>query len=583
MSGSNNLPFRDTLPIVTVCQVRDLLDQVMQEAGAHAFSFTEATLGKANAATPPGIDWFSVMVSASFSLVFWGQYGKPSAEAAPAPPAQDASEGLAPAPRLREVCTVELTFEPEAIATFLQTLIDGVQTHLDSDLIKSLQAACSTLGPNDPTVQSQFTLRLIKVLTTPSGERSPTEIAYQRLFAQVQEQKDNLEQRVIDRTQELRDAMLAAQSASRSKSEFLASVSHELRTPLTAIIGMSATLLRWSLGDLSERQRSFLQTIHDSGQRLLELINDILDLSQVESGNVILKLSEFSLAGLVQQSLKAVDDTAKARGVALQLDLRIDSNFDRFVADPFRIRQVLLNLLNNAIKFTPSGGKVVLRVLGNKTAAIFQVIDTGIGIPEHQRPLLFQKFQQLDGSYHRAYEGTGLGLALTKQLVELHGGRIMVESTVGVGSIFTVQIPARPSNAIAKQADAPLEFNAEYPLGRILLIESHEESANILCDMLTAAGYQVVWMVDSSMALHQVEILQPIAVIADVYALASGDYELIRALRQNPATKQVKVVALTSANADEMAQYLDASVDDYLTKPIYPEQILPKVLMLTST
>lgn len=260
------------------------------------------------------------------------------------------------------------------------------------------------------------------------------------LMCSLKQEKQTLEQRVIERTQALYDALSAAQAASRAKSEFLATISHELRTPLTSVIGMSATLLRWSLGELSQRQRHYLQIIHDSGERLLSLINDILELSQIEAGKAALNLSDFSLATLAEASIRSLSEKAKRQAVNLTLDLKINSDI-YLCADPKRVGQILWNLLSNAIKFTPEGGQVILRLWSENHNALLQVEDTGIGIPEDQIPLLFEKFQQLDTPLRRRYEGTGLGLALTKQLVELHRGRIEVESSVGEGSIFTVWLP----------------------------------------------------------------------------------------------------------------------------------------------
>ncbi|MDZ7959117.1 MAG: GAF domain-containing sensor histidine kinase [Aulosira sp. DedQUE10] len=258
------------------------------------------------------------------------------------------------------------------------------------------------------------------------------------------QEKHTLEQRVVERTMALRDALLAAEAASRLRNEFLATISHELLTPLTYVIGMSSTLLRWPLGELSQRQRNYLQTIHDSGEHLLEMINDILDLSQIEAGKTVLNITEFSLKDVAQKTVKALENKAAQEQLHLTLDLQIDPRRDRFSADVTRIEQIICNLLTNAIKFTPKRGNVTLRLWVEDDTALFQVEDTGIGIPEEQLPLLFEKFQQLDTPYRRRYEGTGLGLALTKQLVALHRGRIEVESTVGIGSIFTVWIPAQP-------------------------------------------------------------------------------------------------------------------------------------------
>jgi two-component system sensor histidine kinase/response regulator len=174
------------------------------------------------------------------------------------------------------------------------------------------------------------------------------------------------------------------------------------------------------------------------------MINDILDLSQIEAGKAVLNITEFSLVKIAENIVASLLEKATSQQVTLKLELLVDQKSDRFTADVRRVEQILWNLLSNAIKFTPEGGNVILRLWVEDDTAVFQVEDTGIGIPQEQLPLLFEKFHQLDTPYRRRYEGTGLGLALTKQLVELHRGRIEVESTVGVGSIFTVWIPVQP-------------------------------------------------------------------------------------------------------------------------------------------
>ncbi|MCW5317835.1 GAF domain-containing protein [Nostoc sp. KVJ3] len=282
-----------------------------------------------------------------------------------------------------------------------------------------------------------------KNLLTSVAEQLAIAIHQAELMQTLTQEKQTLEQRVIERTIGLRDALLAAEAASRIRSEFLATISHELLTPLTYVIGMSSTLLRWPLGELSQRQRDYLQTIHDSGEHLLEMINDILDLSQIEAGKTALNISEFSLVNVAENAVDSLRKKATSEQINLNLDLQIDPRRDRFTADAERVSQILSNLLTNAIKFTPESGNVTLRLWVEDDTAIFQVEDTGIGIREEQLPLLFEKFQQLDTPYRRRYEGTGIGLALTKQLVELHRGRIEVESTISIGSIFTVWIPTQ--------------------------------------------------------------------------------------------------------------------------------------------
>lgn len=396
-----------------------------------------------------------------------------------------------------------------------------------------------------------------------------------QLYQQLQRQTQNLEVCVIERTQDLRDALAAAQSANRAKSEFLATMSHELRTPLTSIIGMSATLLRWSLGDLSPRQRDYLNTIHTSGEHLLTVINDILEVSKIESGRTVLEVREFSLTSLSRQSIDAFRLEASRNNIDVFLDLKLPAGQDAFGADPRRVRQMLANLLSNAIKFTPPGGKVTLRVRREQNVAVFQIEDTGIGIPAAAQPLLFEKFQQLENVRQREYQGTGLGLALTQQLVELHGGSIKVTSEVGVGSVFTIRIP------LQRLSDQPLPkvaVTAEPIIGRIVLVEDNEESASVICDMLTAADYQVIWIVDGSRVLDQVELLQPMAVITNISLDSASGYDIIEALRRRSSILEVKILALLdTADADAAEQALRAGANDIIIKPIDPTQILATV------
>ncbi|QQE64992.1 hypothetical protein GFS31_16770 [Leptolyngbya sp. BL0902] len=401
-----------------------------------------------------------------------------------------------------------------------------------------------------------------------------------QLYQQLQRQTQNLEVCVIERTQDLRDALAAAQAANRAKSDFLATMSHELRTPLTYIIGMSATLLRWSLGDLSERQRDYLNTIHTSGEHLLTVINDILEVSKIESGRTVLEVREFSLTSLSRQSVDAFRAEAARNDLDVVLDLKIAPDQDSFVADPRRVRQILSNLLSNAVKFTPAEGKVTLRVRREQNVAVFEVSDTGIGIPESAQPLLFQKFQQLENVRQREYQGTGLGLALTKQLVELHGGSIKVVSKVGSGSLFSVRIPLQ-----RRQGDSPIPSPPvdEPVVGRIVLVEDNEENASIICDMLTAADYQVIWIVDGSRVLDQVELLQPAAIIINLGLASANSYDIITALGQSLHHPRVKILALTAdLSPDQDRQARQAGAAATLVHPVNPKQLLTTMRQLMS-
>jgi signal transduction histidine kinase len=228
--------------------------------------------------------------------------------------------------------------------------------------------------------------------------------------------------------------------ASQHKSEFLANMSHELRTPLNAIIGFSEVLGERLFGDLNEKQEEYLKDIHASGQHLLSLINDILDLSKIEAGRMELELTDFHLSTALDNALTLVRERAGRRGIALHMTT--DERLEYVRADERKIKQVLLNLLSNAIKFTPEGGRIEVRAKPVDGSVAVSVTDTGVGIAPEDQEAIFEDFRQV-GTADKKVEGTGLGLALSRKFVQLHGGRIWVESREGVGSTFTFTIPIR--------------------------------------------------------------------------------------------------------------------------------------------
>jgi GAF domain-containing protein/HAMP domain-containing protein len=240
---------------------------------------------------------------------------------------------------------------------------------------------------------------------------------------------------------EIQDKSRQLEIANKHKSEFLANMSHELRTPLNAIIGFSEVLLERFFGEVNEKQDDYLKDIHSSGKHLLSLINDILDLSKVEAGRMELEPSSFDVASALSNALTLIRERAQTHGIALGQD--VDPTLGEIVADERKLKQILLNLLSNAVKFTPDGGRIDVTARRVDGQTIISVRDTGVGIAAHDQAAVFEEFRQVGHDYTRKQEGTGLGLALTKKFVELHGGRIWLESEIGKGSTFTFTIPTR--------------------------------------------------------------------------------------------------------------------------------------------
>ncbi|MCL4475618.1 MAG: ATP-binding protein [Nitrospirae bacterium] len=276
-----------------------------------------------------------------------------------------------------------------------------------------------------------------------------------RMLKEVKHYSERLEEKVEERTEELENAIREqqylnaeleqrrseAESANRAKSDFLANMSHELRTPLNAIIGFSEIMADGMAGPLTEQQKEYLNDVIDSGQHLLNLINDILDLSKVEAGKMELEPSEFNLRELIERSLVMFKEKAMKHNIKIKTD--VEKEIESIVADERKIKQVIFNLLSNAMKFTPDGGNVGINITKADNEIRITVWDTGVGISKEDMPKLFQPFQQLETVLSKKYPGTGLGLNLCKRFVELHGGKIWGESEVGKGSEFIFTIPLK--------------------------------------------------------------------------------------------------------------------------------------------
>jgi signal transduction histidine kinase len=249
--------------------------------------------------------------------------------------------------------------------------------------------------------------------------------------------------------QELEDKSRQLEIASQHKSEFLANMSHELRTPLNAILGFSEVLLEQIFGDLNAKQAEYLEDILTSGRHLLSLINDILDLSKVEAGRMELELGKFALPQALENGLTMLKERAGRHGIALSLE--VDPAIGQVEADERKVKQVIFNLLSNAVKFTPDGGRVELSARRGDGTVQVAVRDSGVGIAPEDQEHIFEEFRQVGGAPAKI-EGTGLGLALVKKFIELHGGRIWVESQVGAGSVFTFTLPVERSGAARTDA-----------------------------------------------------------------------------------------------------------------------------------
>jgi len=394
--------------------------------------------------------------------------------------------------------------------------------------------------------------------------------------------------------------------ATRLKDEFLANMSHELRTPLNAIMGMTEGMQEEVFGPITPEQRKSLQTVESSAVHLLSLINDILDVAKIEAGQIELDLSSVAVAPLCASALAFVKQQAVKKQI--RLETHIPSPLPNLWADERRVRQALLNLLANAVKFTPAQGRVFLAVtlveaptdfphaleppktddFQGATAISpgaflrFAVTDTGIGISPENIRRLFRPFVQIDSALNRQYNGTGLGLTLVKQIAELHGGRVDLQSELGVGSCFTIDLPCDPASLSSLAPDQvkaatlggtpPAADPLHTPL--VLLAEDNEANIRTIASYLKAKGYRLNLAQDGQQALDQAQATPPDIILMDIQMPGMDGLTTLKHIRQMPALDQVPIIALTAlATASDEERCLTAGANAYLSKPVRLNQL----------
>ena len=396
----------------------------------------------------------------------------------------------------------------------------------------------------------------------------------------TQRKRDEAEKREImdslaATNQELGLRNREVERATHMKSKFLASMSHELRTPLNAIVGFSDLLGEGTSGVLNTKQKRFVDHIKQGSAHLLQLINDILDLSKIEAGQLELHTEQFLVQDALPEVLSTIDPLTMAKNIRLEHKLESKSLVK---ADRVRFKQVLYNLLSNAVKFTPKGGRISIECVDDWDFVRVSVSDTGTGIRPEDQEVIFDEFRQGEARADGLHEGTGLGLAITRRLVEQQGGKITVESKLGEGSCFTFSLPAVEPRPEPQAVEEPTKASVTRASGRLtplVLIVDDEVPARELLASYLEPEYRVAMAQSGDEALKEAQRLRPDAITLDVMMPGSDGFETLVALRKNPETADIPVIILSIVDQKQVGFALGAA--DYLIKPVRKPMLLETI------
>ncbi|WP_041603404.1 hybrid sensor histidine kinase/response regulator [Thioflavicoccus mobilis] len=474
---------------------------------------------------------------------------------------------------------------PAARCKANRTYRDGIPARVDDEVFWRADGTAFPVEYHSNPIHRDGRLVGAVVTFSDISARKAAEAALRAAHGALAEERAQLAERVRHRTQELDRANVELARSAQAKDEFLAAMSHELRTPLTSILGLSETMGDGLLGPLSERQQKAAHMIHENGSHLLELINDVLDMSRVASGRMSLRWDQVPVAQLCDASRRLIGPAAKRKGLAVSLE--VDPRARLVRGDGRRLKQMLVNLLGNAVKFTPPGGSIGLDVAADpeRGELRFSVWDTGVGIPEEQFERLFKPFVQLDTRAARQYDGTGLGLALASGMAELHQGRIRVDSEVGEGSRFEIVLPwdsaAQHAEALCPEPGPVVEATgpARSRPPRVLIVDDNAGNLEMLAGYLRIKGCEVFTANSGEAAIAEARERFPDVILMDVQMPGMDGLETTRRLRRDRDLRRTPIVALTAlAMPGDREQCLEAGMDDYLVKPLGLKELHGSIL-----